>query len=196
MSDHLVHLADERAQLDGILNQGAINAAPLGAVAKHPAIEKLPSQRSCSLSEIPLDRLDRLAQQHGRYGVGFSKDFILSKNGARVWYLDQGVAVERALFESRRTDWYQEPDVDDIVWHLTPFIDYLTPSHRFEWEREWRVLDGLSFERADVRFLFGPEQEHAELLAELGLSVPIVDAAWVDEERIQSALSSLPPPGC
>lgn len=192
MSDYLVHLTEDSGGLVSIVTNGWLEPAPLGAVSKHPALDQLPSQSSCCLSEIPLDRLDRLSNQHGRYGVGFSRDFILSKHGTRVWYLDQDVNIAEWLFETRRTQWFQSPDPADPIWRLTPFIDYVTPNHRFEWEREWRVLDGLRFSPEDVRFLFGPDWEHTDLLQTLGLTVPIVDPMWASQDLIQEAFKPLP----
>lgn len=195
MSDYLVHLTEGTEQLVSIVTKGWIQPAFLGAVAKHPSREELPQQRSCCLSEIPLDYLSRLADRHGWYGVGFSKDFIRSRNGARVWYLDEEIEIAQWLFESRRTSWYMEPDPADPIWRLTPFIDYVTSNHHFEWEREWRVLGGLTFETANVSFIFGPEAEHTDLLERLGLTVPVVDPSWKDPERVQAAFASLPQGG-
>ncbi|MGD9795339.1 MAG: abortive infection system antitoxin AbiGi family protein [Acidimicrobiia bacterium] len=195
MSDYLVHLTESTDRLLSIVENHWIAPAFLGAVAKHPHREKLPDQTSCCLSEIPLDHLGRLADRHGWYGVGFSKDFIRSRSGTRVWYLDDEVELAKWLFESRRTGWFMEPDPADPIWRLTPFIDYVTSNHHFEWEREWRVLGGLSFESANVGFLFGPEGEHVDLLARLDLTVPIVDPSWDDPDQVQAAFAPLPPGG-
>jgi Putative abortive phage resistance protein AbiGi, antitoxin len=191
MSDYLVHLTTDYDRLRNIVESSFLIPAPLGAVAKHPSLEKLPSQASCCLSEIPLDRLERLVDRHGSYGIGFTRAFVISQNGARVWYLEEGVEVTSALFESRRTQWYTEPKLDDLVWRLTPFIDYVLPDHHFEWEREWRVLDGLNFTAAQIVFVFAPEADHSRVRDELAAEVPLVDPRW-PMERIQKAIDGLP----
>ena len=192
MSDYLVHLTDSTERLVSIVEHHWIEPAYLGAVAKHPSREQLPEQRSCCLSEIPLDYLGRLADQHGWYGVGFAKDFIRSRNGARVWYLDNQVEIAQWVFESRRTNWFMAPDPEDPIWRVTPFIDYVTSNHHFEWEREWRTLGGLEFDPANISFIFGPEGEHAELLARLQLKVPVVDPSLDKPDQVQAAFAPLP----
>jgi hypothetical protein len=191
MSDFLVHLTDSRESFISIVREDSIAAAPLGAVKGHPALDRLPSQKSCCLSEIPLDYLDRLTDRHGLYGLGFSKQFIQGVGGVRVWYLDKGVETADALFESIRRDWYADPDETSLIWKLTPFIDYVMPNHEFEWEREWRVVDGLSNFIDDVIFIFAPEEEHGLLIGALGHRAVALDARW-PEQRLQQAIAQLP----
>ena len=192
MSDFLVHLTDDRSTLKKILQAGCLEASgPLGAVRKHPEISTLPSQESCSLSEIPLDYLDRLTAQHGRYGLGFRKSFVRKSGGARVWYLDKGVEVQTLLFNHFKDEWRDTPDPKSVLWQITPFIDYVMPSHEFEWEREWRVIDGLKFDSKDVAFVFAPEKKHSKLGHQLSLDdVPLIDTTWEDA-RLQSAIAKL-----
>jgi hypothetical protein len=49
----------------------------------------------------------------------------------------------------------------DAIWKQTPFVDfpgtYGSAQYRFEWEREWRVPHGVTFQPDDVAFLFIPE---------------------------------------
>lgn len=191
MSDFLAHLTDTRESFMSIVRANSIAAAPLGAVRRHPSLDKLPSQESCCRSEIPLDYLDRLIDQHGRYGLGFSKRFVQSVGGVRVWYLDQGVTTQQALFEFCYRGWHAEPDATELLWKLTPFIDYVMPNHEFEWEREWRGLDGLSNFIDDVIFVFGPENEHEALISALGHPIIALDAHW-PEERLQQVIAQLP----
>lgn len=199
MSDYLVHFTDSRSNLDKILAIGEIEARnAYGAVRKAPSY--LPSQKSISLSEIPLDRLDRLIDRHGPYGIGFRKDWAIERNATRVWYLDQGSAISDFLFE-----WAQfgrtaqaDPWQDDNVYRITPFIDYGGTfggtDHRFEWEREWRILDGLVFDpSSDPAFIFVPHGESTSVnvshvdptqattsMADFQTSIAAIESAWGD----------------
>jgi hypothetical protein len=106
---------------------------------------------------VPLDKVDRLMRRHGFYGIAFTKNFIRSKQGARVWYVDQGSEQARSLnghlleLQSRR-------DFDHPMWDLTPFIDLVMPGrYEWDWEREWRVRGSLNFSLDDVAFVITPE---------------------------------------
>jgi hypothetical protein len=55
------------------------------------------AHRSACLNEIPLDMIDRLISRHGHYGLGFKRDFVTARGGARVWYLDEGGTASQAL---------------------------------------------------------------------------------------------------
>jgi hypothetical protein len=178
---------------------------PLGAARRVPGIEG--TQRCVCFSEIPLDMLDRLIQRRSLYGIGFPKEFIVSKGGAPLWYLDKDGAqapIIRAQIDERVA---AGVDPDDPFWELTPFIDnpgnYAGRPYRFEWEREWRVIGDMTFHEEDVAFLFLPEDDHdkarqffAEVESEhsgpayLG---PYIDPRW-DIQRIQDALKNAPPP--
>jgi len=193
MSDYLVHFTPDRQTLEKIIKGLRIEVSgPLGAIPKHPSLASLPNQASCCLSEIPLEYLDRLTNRHGEFGVGFAKHFVRDSNGARVWYLDQGVDVQQSLFKHAQSGWFANVDPADVVWELTPFIDYVMPNHEFEWEREWRVRGGLDFSSSDVAFFFAPESEHNGLTTALGFNVLGIDTSWTDV-RLQQAIANLPP---
>lgn len=192
MSDFVVHFTNSAETLVKIFTDQQIRVSgPLGAIPKHPRLASLPSQSSCCLSEIPLEYLDRLIERRGAYGLGFRRSFIRQKNGARVWYLDSGIEAQRALFERIKQTWGGSLDLDEVVWQLTPFIDYVMPGrYQFEWEREWRVVDGLDFAAEDVVFVFAPESEHTGLATRNGLVCPLIDASW-DDSKIQEAITGL-----
>lgn len=191
MSKWLVHLTQNRTSFENILSKGEIRpSGRYGAIPKYAGNGKMPSQSSCCLSEIPLDYLMRLASRHGKYGIGFKRDFIIDNQGARVWYLDRGTSVQQALFNKAKRGFTNKTlDPNDVLWKLTPFIDYVTDQHRFEWEREWRVIDGLKFTREDVAFLFAPESQH-EVLKERHGEILIIDTGWSDV-RIECAFRDL-----
>jgi hypothetical protein len=91
--------------------------------------------------------------------------------------------------------------VTEPIWWLTPFIDvtgdYGTGSHRFEWEREWRVREDFIFDTDDVAFLVLPEGLHSaaqgffmgHLQENSGSAYlcPYLDANW-DRDRVRIAL--------
>jgi hypothetical protein len=162
-------------------------------------------QRCVCFSEIPLPLLERLVDRRSRYGVGFRQDSLVTKGGARVWYLDKDgspAVAFRVLVASKRLEGV---DPDDPLWRLTPLVDfpgdYGSTQYRFEWEREWRVPHEVVFEPRDVAFIFLPEGEHSAARAffqqaeqdETGpnYTCPFIDPLW-PMERIQEAATNLP----
>jgi hypothetical protein len=117
MSEYLVHLTD-RVSFDRILQEEVLvpGDKPFGAAAN-----LLPeSHRAVCLSEIPLDRLDRLVERHGEYGVGFRKSYVRE---APVWYVPRGTFIADSFRELVRTSMEGGIDPDDMIWRLTPFVD-------------------------------------------------------------------------
>jgi hypothetical protein len=167
--------------------------------------EVKPLHRVVCFSEIPLDMLDRLHTRRSLYGLGFRKDFIISKGGAPLWYLDKESAQASIWYAHIRERQAAGLTPDDPFWKLTPFVDnpgnYKGTDRRFEWEREWRVVGDMSFEIDDVEFLFLPEDEHeaarqffADAQAENtgpASFCPYIDPRW-DMEKIQQALKDVP----
>lgn len=85
MSNYLVHFTKTANDLGAILTQGLVRAdRPHGWGRDFQEVAD-DTHRSACLSEIPLDQLDRLRARHGRYGIGFRRDFIKNAGGARVW---------------------------------------------------------------------------------------------------------------
>lgn len=196
MSEYLVHLTTADA-LNRILPQRTLEPADsVGAVRK--LTELADSQRAACLSEIPLDRLDRLVARHGSYGLGLLKPFVRTRGGAPVWYLyrDSPVALSFQSVVTEAMTGGIEPS--DKIWRVTPFIDNPGAGeqwrYEFEWEREWRVVGGLRFEYADLAFLIAPEHGHSQLISWLSQAMgnaphpPILDLAW-DLSRLQSAFA-------
>ena len=178
MSDFLVHFTSGESSFRAILRSGHLKpGGPFGWARRQKNVRE--AQMSACLSEVPLGRHTRLISRHGEYGVAFSRGFVKAQGGARVWYLDDGSAPSRALFDRigqviRARDWTDE------LWNLTPFIDRIMPgTYDWDWEREWRVPGGFRFALSDVAFVITPEgvEEHA------GLAAPVLhpkdDAIWV-----------------
>jgi hypothetical protein len=173
-----------------------------GAARKIASITE--SQRAVCFSEVPIGYLSRIAERReSRFGVGFTKRFILDHGGAPLWYLEQGTAAANA-FNSMVYAASQFPiQIDNPIWKLTPFVDY--PSgpespfkYDFRWEREWRIAGDLHFKQTDVAFLLIPEDSHAAARSffadaeaqNLGPSYvcPFIDPTWT-VDQVKAALS-------
>jgi hypothetical protein len=163
------------------------------------------SQHSACFSEIPLDLLDRLIVRRSMYGIGFHQDFLVKRGGGRVWYLDKDGAPAYNFKAQISTAVAKGVDPNDPLWGLTPFVDfpgaYGASQFRFEWEREWRVPQTITFAPYESAFLFLPEPEHdkarrffMDLSWEHGGPVhqcPYIDPTW-DMNRIQGAFAAVP----
>lgn len=199
MSEYLVHLTGRAhpvgrpaEPMEAILRTSRLEARmPVGAVRRHPTLG--PTQHRVSLSEIPLDHLQRLGERRGTFGIGFTKNWISRQGGAPVWYLERGTRLQQLLFDRiRDLAYHAAPDPDDWLWQLTPYIDYPgeypdapfgPTTYRFEWEREWRI-PSFSFEPGTVKFLVAPHAHHRTLSATWTSTFtgsdapPILDLAW------------------
>lgn len=196
MSDYLVHLTggprrggDGRTALSGILEHQCVVPAGLedgkGVGTVRTVTWLSGTQCAACLSEIPLGWLNRLVDRHGRFGIGFTKSYIRSVGGAPVWYLwrDSKIATE---LQSLITEAMRRRDPEEPIWKLTPYVENPargdTYRYEFDWEREWRVRDGLAFTPDDIAFLFAPERDHGwarHLLCDLSVGTkPILDPCW------------------
>jgi len=212
MSEYVVHFCRTREALIAILTSAAIDGrTPFGwarefeqerdsARQRGEKLHFYPTQKSVCLSEVPLDLLDRLIARRGPWGLGFTKQSVVSDGGAPVWYVEKDTTLASALegLQYSLTTPRQRED-----WHrLTPFIDKVGEFpdgtvYRFEWEREWRVPRRLDLDVGCPAFLFAPTSEHAQLLADLtrqgvggtphGIA-PLLDPTW-DEAALQEALA-------
>jgi hypothetical protein len=168
-----VHFTDKLGILMAILTSGSINpSGPFGWAKNIGEVAEF--HVSGCFSEIPLDHLDRLMAQHGRFGIGFRRDFVMQRGGARVWYLDKGTALGDTLFAGVGLLLAQQ-DFTNPFWRLEPFIDSVVPgTHEFEWEREWRVPGGLRFNLDDVAFVILPQGDRVSFLQQVHIEAPVV----------------------
>jgi len=211
MSEYVVHFCRTREALIGIMTSGAIEGrTPFGwareyeqerdaAQQRGEPLYGYPTQKCVCLSEVPLDLLDRLIDRRGPWGLGFTRQSVVDDGGAPVWYVEKDTSLASALTRlqhsltpEQRRGWY----------NITRFIDKTGEFpdgsvYRFEWEREWRVPRRLDLGVKCPVFLFAPEAEHAQLVADLtALGVgataqgipPLLDPTW-EEARLQAALS-------
>ncbi len=158
MSDWLVHFTKTQDNLQSIIKSLAVEASgPFGRAKDFEKVRE--SQKSACLSEIPLDHLQRLYRQHGRWGIGFRKDFVTAAGGGRVWHVQRDSELDRALFGV-----YGEQMSDTVsgFWQLTPFMDTLGPNYNFDWEREWRVPGGLAFTEDEIGFVVTPDEADSD----------------------------------
>ena len=207
MSDFVVHYTrdggDESDYKDflSILGSGLLRGGGPHGLAGKRAPASAPHLSVC-LSEIPLDMLDRLLARRGRYGIGFTKDFVLQRGGGPVWYVERGGEADSAV-ETLIAHALENPD-DDVskaIWEATPFIDgmghFSSGPYRFEWEREWRVIGSLAFRPSDVALLLMPESQHdyaRTFFADAQIenigpnyTCPMIDPTW-PREQIRAAL--------
>ena len=207
MSDYVVHSTKDGAgitafeSMRSILATGRIEARSAFGFAT--GVNGLDLTQHCAcFSEIPLDMLDRLVARRSNYGIGFHQDTLIPKGAGRVWYLDQGTSQLAAMQSMVTLAMTGGVDQADPVWRITPFADSTAPNYHFEWEREWRLPNSLSFIPDDVAFLFLPEHLHsaaAEFLSSGGggagpsYHCPILDPLWTDSQ-VQAALHNLAPP--
>jgi len=190
----LIHLTRREETLVQILGEGRVRALkPYGAAYNVESLSR--SQAVVCLSEMgALESLSRLAGRHGTYGLGFRRSWLQRQGAAPVWYVTRGGAVQQQIFEAVRSRGFQaKPDPGDLIWALTPFIDYPQDSDEAEtrydwrWEREWRVRGAITFQPDDVSLVFAPEARHLQfrqwwerevLQGSPGLIPPVVDAHW------------------
>lgn len=176
MSDYLVHFTGIDA-LYSIVDDGHLEARKeFGWFRSDSATSAI--RVSACLSEVPIEQIDRLAARRGRYGIGFRRDFVQSKGGARVWYAEepQTSHLFKAFEEIRNSD----PSRSHAMWKLTPFIDSVSAAYDFTWEREWRVPGGLKFNRADVAFLIIPGTSGPSVYENPAPGTPLLSAEGVD----------------
>ncbi|MCL5886786.1 MAG: abortive infection system antitoxin AbiGi family protein [Actinobacteria bacterium] len=166
MSDYVVHFTRSSCSASAydvmlsILGSGMLRASgPYGIAAT--LAPNPDSQKVVCFSEAPLDVLDRIIRNRGPYGIAFSKDFIISRGGGSVWYVEPdseaAAAVLEVILPSESSASPQNP-----AWSITPFIEFVGagPNGPFRWEREWRHVGHLCFNQVEPSFLFIPEELH------------------------------------
>lgn len=168
MSQYVVHFTKNPRVFAEILATGLLRASGPYGFAWARRVEGLKKRHlSVCFSEVPLDKIERLMRRRGSYGIAFTKEFIRSRQGARVWYLDQGSQQARSLGSYLHKVMSGE-DLGHPIWNMTPFIDLVMPGkYEWDWEREWRVQGDLHFTLEDVAFIVTPEG--VEELADLEL---------------------------
>lgn len=208
MSDYVVHFTRPSGNstaydnIISILGSQVLQAANPFGVGRQRS-PNVATQHTVNFSEIPLHLIDRLAKRRGKYGVGFSKQFLLERGGGPIWYVEKdsasAVAIQQLMLKALKL---ASPE-EDPVWRITPFIDimgdYSSGSYRFEWEREWRHIGNVEFSEEDPAFLVIPEELHVQARSFFedayeehtgpAYFCPYIDPQWTPEQ-IRYALST------
>lgn len=192
----LIHLTRRAQTLTTILGEGRLRAIRAYGAAHNVAALAESQSVSCFSELAALDSVERLAQRHGQFGLGFRKSWLQQRGAAPVWYLPRDSQVQVEFFETVRTlAFRREPDPENVLWRMTPFVDYPREAgddrnavpYDWRWEREWRVRGDLPFGGDDVALLFAPERQHREITEWWkehmiegwgGYLPPLVDTCW------------------
>jgi len=201
MSEYVVHFTKQTQNgsaydnMMSILWNRILQAGPFG-LARRLAPDP-DSQASVCFSEVPLHLVQRIAQERGNHGIGFTKQFMIERGGNPIWYVERGSTLHDAIRAMTRETPTTLKPANDRIWQITPFIDVRGVNYQFEWEREWRHRGHLNFEVEDVAFLFIPEELHEaareffeEALRENtgpAYFCPYIDVGW-SQERVRQAL--------
>lgn len=160
MSPFVVHFTNgENASTNSM---GILSSRQLRATNRFGIGRQYSASPPCvCLSEIPLRYVRRLSQRRSNYGIGFRKQLIVNNGGGPILYAYRGSQHAEALETLAQQN---KSNPDHPIWKIVPFVDipgqYGPREYFFEWEREWRVTNGLYFLPEDVAFLILPESIH------------------------------------
>lgn len=212
LSDYVVHFTkggDDAGYktIMSILGDRVLIRGSVAFGAAREISEVAESQRCVCFSEVPLGFLERLAsRRRSSYGIIFTKQFLLEKGGAPLWYLEQGTAPQQAMVALIKAHRSNGTNPGDPLWTITPLVDFPsgpTSSYKydFRWEREWRVASDVAFIESDVAALLIPEHLHDNARGFFmtavnenigpGYFCPYIDPTW-SVEHVRAALSSSP----
>lgn len=131
-------------------------------------------------TETPIDQIDVMLERvQGRntilrpYGLVFTKDYIRTKGGNPVFYVDQIMfdSLWQLYYDARARNFsLKDNKFLALVNKCDEYID-------FHWEREWRVVGDLKFELTDVFCGLCPEDE-IELFENKYPSVKFICPHW------------------
>lgn len=117
-------------------------------------------------TECPWSSLLDHTKNYSSYGIGFTKEFIYRNGGSPVSYVRFKLlnAINKYLSDNKTKA--------SILQFLTPFSpDYDTdyakgkyPRVDYTHEREWRMVENLSFEYSDIAFIIIEKHEDFDLL--------------------------------
>ena len=204
MSKYVVHFTkggsddDDYNAMMGIWGNEVLVPASRFGIGRRTAPTGTEQEAVC-FSEIPPGQWDRLFERRGtKYGLAFTKQFILSRGGGPFWYVWRNTPHWKTLRNMMRA---AKEKADAPIWNLTPLIDapgeYRDRDYLFDWEREWRHVGPMGFEPDDVAFLLIPEEHHSDACSffenarseNIGPAYfcPYIDPSW-DRDRILKEL--------
>jgi len=112
------------------------------------------------------------------YGLAFDRD-LLFERGANPC-LNIREELLRAKINNRG-DRYTRYVYNYIPFPLQPYVNVINQSFDATHEREWRYVGKLSFCRADVMFLFCPEEDFTKFAYVQQDGIPVMfDLMWLD----------------
>jgi hypothetical protein len=186
LSEYLVHMTRTPHDLASINTSGRIEARNrfgLGRSLDMVAEKHL----SACFTEMPLSELGRLRDRGKLWGIAFKREFVLNQGGQRVWYVDGNKTPHDALHALKEAA-YESRDWKNSIWDVTPFVDERNPakSYAFDWEREWRVIGGLTFELENVSLVIGLDEVAPLLEEDINIGAPFYNARegtyeWADD---------------
>jgi hypothetical protein len=121
------------------------------------------------------------------YGLVFTREFIIASKGQPAIYLN-GYGGNKFLHEGAHELFNvatKSGRVEDPLWRLLPFLNAMHEKYDFTWDREWRVLGGLTFKSSDLVCLILPdkgEEDMKEAAAKGGIAV--VSPEWSYESIV------------
>ena len=113
-----------------------------------------------------------------RYGLAFDRD-LLFERGANPCLNICGKMLYTSI--TNRGDKYARKIFNFIPYVLQPYVNVINTSFDATHEREWRYVGKLSFDRADVMFVFCPEKEFTKFAYAQQDGMPVLfDLMWLD----------------
>lgn len=175
LSDYLVHMTTSPQALASIITSGRIEAKNRFGLGKGLDVVEMKHLSAC-FTEMPLSELERLRDRGKSWGIAFKREFVLGQGGQRVWYLDIDRSPYQALNGLKEAA-FENRDWTNRIWDVTPFVDQRNPGiYAFDWEREWRVVGGLSFDLEDIVVVIGLDGVEPLFHEDFSVGAPYYDA--------------------
>jgi hypothetical protein len=143
----------------------------------------------CCFSETPLSQVSELLDIPDRqvnlapYGFVFPREFLVRKGAQQVHYINRYAGSEQSRAADRVFWTAVESECGDPTWRLIPFWSAMDERCDFSWEREWRILGPMRFEREDLACVILPAGDTLwGVMNRAGVAV--IDPEWSHEEVI------------
>jgi hypothetical protein len=118
------------------------------------------------------------------YGFVFPMEFVIAKGAQPVQYISRYAGNEQSRAADRVFWTAVETDCRDPSWRLIPFWSAMDSRCDFSWEREWRLLDTLTFRRSDLACVILPEEDKLWGVMN-GAGVAVVAPGWSYEQIVE-----------
>ena len=173
----------------GCLSNSELNAAKpcevtelqINGDAKLSKNEMYIPQMVC-FCDIPISQLSIHISKYGKFGLAFSKNFIIANKGIPVHYIPKQAKESDSICKGEFYDIKAErfinymdnlnEDIKDIIIEFHTFLNFNVFSYvkffdhtlrdsdpkNYYFEREWRVLGNLRFKDEDIKRVFIPTE--------------------------------------